>query len=61
MASTKCAGDRFAPVRSNSYPVTDKIEAMIANTCQRAKRYMQYDKASSGSSTTYPSGDTCEP
>ena len=60
-ASTKCAGDRFAPVRSNSYAITDKIEAMTANTRKRAARYMQYNKARSGSSTTYPRGDTCEP
>ena len=60
-ASTNCAGDRFAPVRSDSYAVTDKIEAMTANTRARATRYMQYNKARSGSSTTYPNGDTCEP
>jgi hypothetical protein len=60
-ASTNCAGDRFEPVRSDSYALTDKIEAMTANTRERAARYMQYNKARSGSSTTYPSGDTCEP
>lgn len=60
MASTKCAGDRFSP-RSESYGFTGKIEAMTANTRERAARYAQYNAARSGSSTTYPSGDTCEP
>ncbi|MDM0034915.1 hypothetical protein QTI33_22465 [Variovorax sp. J22P271] len=60
MASTKCAGDRFDP-RSESYGYTQKIEAMTANTRERAARYAQYNAAQSGSSTTYPSGDTCEP
>ncbi|MGO4395654.1 hypothetical protein AB4Z46_30285 [Variovorax sp. M-6] len=60
MASTKCAGDRFDP-RSESYGYTRKIEAMTANTRERAARYAQYNAARSGSSTTYPSGDTCEP
>lgn len=60
MASTKCAGDRFDP-RSESYGYTRKIEAMTANTRQRAARYAQYNAAQSGSSTAYPSGDTCEP
>lgn len=60
MASTKCAGDNF-PKRSDSYIYTDKIEAMTSNTRQRAERYMKYNAARSGSSTTYPNGDTCEP
>jgi hypothetical protein len=34
---------------------------MTANTRQHAERYMQDNKASSGSSTIYPSGGTCEP
>jgi hypothetical protein len=38
-----------------------KIESMTANTKERAARYMQYNAARSGSSTTMPSGDTCEP
>src|SRR4030095_12986600 len=60
MAATKCAGDRFER-REDSYRYTDKIEAMTANTRARAERYMQYNKARSGSSTTYPEGETCEP
>ena len=60
MAATKCSGDRFEPSRQDSYPLSNKIEAMTANTRARAARYMQYNKARSGSSTAYPRGDTCE-
>jgi hypothetical protein len=60
MAATKCSGDRFEPAREESYPLSNKIEAMTANTRARAARYMQYNRARSGSSTSYPRGDTCE-
>jgi hypothetical protein len=58
-ASSKCGGDNFPdfPIFSR---LTEKIEAMTANTKERAARYMQYNAARSGSSTTRPSGDTCE-
>lgn len=38
-----------------------KIEAITANTPERAKRYMQYMRALSGTSVSWPRGDTCEP
>ncbi|MGI4777881.1 MAG: hypothetical protein ACRYGA_07125 [Janthinobacterium lividum] len=38
-----------------------KIEAMTANTEERAARYIKYNAARSGSSTAVPSGDTCGP
>jgi hypothetical protein len=60
MASTNCGGDRFTPFEK-FYALDNKIEAMTANTRQRAERYMQYNKARSGSSTTLPNYDTCEP
>lgn len=37
-----------------------KLEAMTANTRQRAQRYLAYNKAASGSFIHMPSGDTCE-
>jgi len=61
MASVNCAGDQFEPSREKSYPLARKIEAMTANTRERAMRYMQYNKARSGSSTTLANHDTCEP
>jgi hypothetical protein len=60
MASTNCGGDRFTPYKEFSV-LNGKIEAMTANTRQRAERYMQYNKARSGSSTELPNYDTCEP
>ncbi|MCL1962086.1 MAG: hypothetical protein FWG56_10015, partial [Desulfovibrionaceae bacterium] len=59
-ASGKCGGDRFTPYEAFA-KLSDKIEAMTANTRQRAERYMQYNKAASGSVTESPRGDTCEP
>ncbi|WP_431777807.1 hypothetical protein [Ottowia caeni] len=38
-----------------------KIEAITANTRQRTQRYLQYNKAISGSVIHLPNGDTCEP
>ncbi|WP_157731009.1 hypothetical protein [Variovorax sp. HW608] len=60
MASTHCGATRFKPFAEFIGP-NQKIEAMTANTRQRAERYMQYNKASSGSVTTLPNHDTCEP
>jgi hypothetical protein len=60
MASGKCGEDRFTPLEE-FFKLSDKIEAMTANTRQRAERYMQYNKARSGSVTVLPNYDTCEP
>ena len=60
MASTKCLGDRFAPDISSKSELSGKIEAMTANTKERARRYNQYNSARSGSVTSMPDGDTCE-
>jgi hypothetical protein len=59
-ASAKCGGDHFSNY-ADFTRMTGKIEAMTANTKERAMRYMQYNQARSGSSTTRPSGNTCEP
>lgn len=59
MASTKCGGRSFAK-RTDFYALASQIEAMTANTKLRAARYMQYNAARSGSSTSYPEGDACE-
>ncbi|MGI4777883.1 MAG: hypothetical protein ACRYGA_07135 [Janthinobacterium lividum] len=59
-ASFKCGGDTFSDYSVFSR-LAGKIEAMTANTKERAARYMQYNAARSGSSTTRPSGDACEP
>jgi hypothetical protein len=60
MAATSCSGDMFEPDRHRSYEVSRKIEAITANTPERAKRYLRYMAALSGSTIAYPPGDTCE-
>ena len=60
MASSKCLGAVFAPDMAAMSDMSGKIEAMTANTKERAKRYMQYNSARSGSVTSMPSGDTCD-
>jgi hypothetical protein len=56
MASTNCLSDSFTDFSSMS----EKIEGMTANTKERTKRYMQYNAARSGSSTTSPPNNYCE-
>ena len=55
-AAIKCHGS----VDANYFPLSVKIEAMTANTRERTKRYLAYNAARSGSTTGWPSGDTCE-
>ena len=61
MASTACMADTFA-IGSvvSSRELNLKIEAITANTPERARRYIQYMRALSGTSTAYPDGNTCE-
>lgn len=59
MAATKCIGDAFEPERKRSYELSRKIEAMTANTPERAAQYMRYMAALSGTSVAYPDGNTC--
>ncbi len=60
MAAAKCGGSRFVPA-TDFYRLAGKIEGMTANTRERAKRYMEYNIARSGTSVTSPTGDACEP
>ena len=60
MASTSCLGDMFMPNRDESYKVSSKIEAITFNTKERAMRYIAYNKARSGSVTSYPKGNACK-
>lgn len=61
MASVSCLGDVFAPERQASSELGDKIEAITANTKERAMQYIKYNRARSGSTTSLPDGNTCEP
>ena len=58
-ASSNCGLTQFSPYATFSR-LAGKIEAMTANTKERAARYIQYNAARSGSSGTFPSGNTCE-
>jgi len=58
-ASSRCGMLQF-PEYSDFSKLAGQIEAMTANTRQRAERYMKYNAARSGSSTTNPRGNTCE-
>ena len=61
MAATACIGDMFEPELRRAHELSRRIEAITANTPERAKRYIQYMRALSGTSTAYPEGNTCEP
>jgi hypothetical protein len=56
MASSKCIGGKI--INFTDYSL--KIESITANTKERAKQYIKFNTASSGSVTCMPSGDTCE-
>lgn len=58
-ASSNCGLIQFSPYAIFSQ-LAGKIEAMTANTKERTLRYLQYNAARSGSSTTLPDGNTCE-
>lgn len=60
MAATACLADSFDPERRLSYDIGLKIEAITANTPERAARYMKYMAALSGTSTAFPTEGYCE-
>ena len=61
MASVTCLSDVFAPERQRGRDMGRQIEAITANTKERAKQYLAYNRAVSGSSGRLPEGNTCEP
>jgi len=61
MAGVVCLGDVFMPDYQRGYDLRGQLEAMMANTKQRAKQYLAYNRAVSGSSGRSPEGNTCEP
>ena len=60
-AAVVCMSDSFAPDRQAGRDLGNQIEAITANTKERAKQYIAYNRARSGSVTELPSGNTCEP
>ncbi len=61
MASVKCLGDAFQPDYQQGLDLSGKIVAITANTQARAKQYLAYNRAVSGSAGRMPEGNTCEP
>jgi hypothetical protein len=69
MASTACmseSAEAGLPLEQHNqagkdgFAITLKIEAITANTPERAERYMAYMRALHGTTTTYPTGKVCE-
>lgn len=69
MASTACmaksaeAGlppEQQSQAGKDGFAITLRIEAITANTPERAQRYLAYMRALNGTTTTYPTGKVCE-
>jgi hypothetical protein len=60
MRGLSCLVDVSKPNNQQGYKLIDKIEALTANTRERAKQYLTYNRVCSGSVTELPAGNTCE-
>lgn len=60
-AGVECLGDVFLPDYQKGYDLSGQLEAMMANTRTRAKQYLAYNRARSGSVGQLPDGNACEP
>ena len=69
MASTACMSSTILKdvpselqykILRDGHAIALKIEAITANTPERAERYMAYMGALHGTTTTYPTGKVCE-
>ena len=69
MVSTACMSEtveaglpleQHYKVRRDGHAIALKIEAITANTPERAERYMAYMGALHGTTTTYPTGKVCD-
>ena len=69
MASTACmsssilegvASELQSKILREGHAITFKIQAITANTPERADRYLAYTRALHGTTTTYPTGKVCE-
>ncbi len=54
-----CLKDTFEPNRSEGSDLVMKIEAITANTPERSRRYMDYNRARSGSTSRHPGSAAC--
>jgi hypothetical protein len=61
MRSVNCLGDVFKPNYQQGLDLSGQIEAITANTKERAKQYIAFNRAVSGSVVSSVPGNTCEP
>jgi len=57
----RCARIVFMPNYQDGYDLGSKLEAMTANTKERARQYLAYNKALSGSVMSGATRNTCDP
>lgn len=60
-ASVVCLSNVFEPDYQKGLDLSAQIEAVTANTKHRAKQYLAYNRARSGSSGRLPEENACEP
>ena len=60
--SVHCMFSRFSGNQGERSPmaIDDKIEAMTANTKARMKAYLAYNQSRNGTTSSIPTGDTCD-
>ena len=61
MRSVNCLGNIFRPDYHQGLDLSGQIEAITANTKERARQYIAYNRAASGSVISSVPGNTCEP
>jgi hypothetical protein len=59
-AGVQCLGNVFMPIYQEGYTLGAKLEALTANTRERAHQYIKYNRAASGSSTASAKGNPCK-
>jgi hypothetical protein len=59
--SVNCLSDIFQPDYQQGFDLSSQIEAITANTKERAKQYIAYNRAASGSVISSVPGNTCDP
>ncbi len=61
MRGVDCLADSFEPDYQKGLDLSNRIEAITANTKERTKQYIAYNRAASGSVTELAPGNNCEP
>jgi hypothetical protein len=59
--SVQCMYFSFQPDYQQGFDLASQVEAITANTKERAMQYLAYNRARSGSVTSSVKGNTCDP